>query len=76
MPNDICHMQDMTSPMCRGKTQRLDFSSSVSFVDVSRPAEPRYKEYPVLQARWTSAVGTTVTSCHNCHYCHYGQYSN
>ena len=36
----------------RGKTQRVDFSTSVSFVDVTEPADTRFKEYPVIKARF------------------------
>ena len=36
----------------RSKTQRVDFSTSVSFVDVTEPADTRFKEYPVIQARF------------------------
>ena len=36
----------------RGKTQRVDFSTSVSFVDVTEPADTRFKEYPVIEARF------------------------
>ena len=36
----------------RGKTQRVDFSTSVSFVDITEPADTRFKEYPVIKARF------------------------
>ena len=36
----------------RSKTQRIDFSTSVSFVDVTERADTRFKEYPVIEARF------------------------
>ena len=36
----------------RANTQRVDFTTSVAFVDVTAPASPRYAEYPVLEAKF------------------------
>ena len=36
----------------RSKTQRIDYSTSVSFVDVTERADRRFKEYPVIEARF------------------------
>lgn len=33
------------------KTQRIEISSSVEFIDVTRPASDYYAEYPVIEAR-------------------------
>ena len=36
----------------RSNTQRLDFSVSVSFTDVTAPASPLFADIPVLQAKF------------------------
>ena len=38
--------------MCRSKTQRLSFSLSVSFSDITKPADPVFASLPVLEAKF------------------------
>ena len=38
--------------LLRSNTQRLDFSVSVSFTDVTGPASPLFADIPVLQAKF------------------------
>ena len=43
---------DMYLNFFRSNTQRLDFSVSVSFTDVTGPASPLFADIPVLQAKF------------------------
>ena len=36
----------------RGENQRIDFTVSVKFTDVTQPALPQYAEYPVIEAKF------------------------
>ena len=44
--------QPKTCNYFRGENQRIDFSVSVKFTDVTQPALPQYAEYPVIEAKF------------------------
>ena len=57
----------------RSKTQRVDFSTSISFIDVTSPSTTQFAEYPVLEAKFPHdffypfVSSTSPVASHTCH---------
>ena len=48
----LLYVKKITNLHFRGENQRIDFSVSVKFTDVTQPALPQYAEYPVIEAKF------------------------